>query len=136
MIKEWEDNSNAGNTRPDHIVISLLADGEVIQKVTLNSGNGWKATVSDLPVEKDGKEIAYTWSEQDIMGYNLSDVKEEGNTTTFVNTLWTRPEGTQDGSKVKQARTAGNPVVLTEIENYETPLGVEVGINHVGDCFE
>ena len=135
MIKLWDDNKNAGNTRPDHIMVSLLANGEVIEKVRLDASNGWKAMVSNLPrYDADGKEIAYTWKEQNVMGYDLTDAVEEGNATTFTNTLWTRPEEPGDGSKGKKAQTPGPTVTI--FDEYMTPLGVEVVINHVGDCFD
>ena len=33
-------------------------------------------------------------------------------------------------------KVPGKPVALFNFEEYDTPLGVEVMINHVGDCFD
>ena len=55
----------------------------------------------------------------------------EGSLTTFTNKVWVRKPTT--GEK-KVPKTPGNPV--EELTDYETPLGVDVMINHVGDCFD
>ena len=56
------------------------------------------------------------------------------NTTVITNTYnrYEPPEDTTtDGEPPK---FPGNP--LTDIDDYGTPLGVEVILNHVGDCFD
>ena len=40
------------------------------------------------------------------------------------------PEG------MAKPKVAGKPVALIEMDDYETALGVEIMINHVGDCFD
>ena len=55
----------------------------------------------------------------------------EGNSMTFTNTIWERPEKPTEG---KTPKTTGETWYF--FEEYDTPLGVEVIINHVGDCFD
>lgn len=46
--KKWQDNSAE---HPDHIVVDLIRanDKQVIDKIKVTEGNGWKATISDFP---------------------------------------------------------------------------------------
>ena len=55
---------------------------------------------------------------------------EAGGVTTFTNEIRTRTEEPEKGKKPK---TPGDTVT---IDDYDTPLGVYVVINHVGDCFD
>ena len=124
--KVWEDRNNALRQRPTSIVMTL-SNG---MTVVLNEQNNWQATINNLPTRVNGKPVTYTWTEQNVLGYDLTDVKVDGNTTTFTNTLWKRPE--HGGGK--KPKTPGTPVEY--IDEYDTPLGVEIVINHVGDCFD
>ena len=55
---------------------------------TLNKENNWTTTINDLPkYDKSGAEIKYTWTEDAVEGYKLTDTKVEGTTTTFTNKL-------------------------------------------------
>ena len=49
----------------------------------------------------------------------------------FTNALWTRPDTPTAG---RTPKTTGETWYV--FEEYDTPLGVEVTINHVGDCFD
>ena len=53
------------------------------------------------------------------------------NVTVFTNKLWSRPDSPNEG---KTPKLAGDSTIF--IDEYETPLGVDVIINHVGDCFD
>ena len=97
----------------------------------LNEGNGWTATIAGLPARVDGKTAEYTWTEQSVIGYTLESKTEQGGVTTFTNRLWTRPDSPSLGRKPK---TTGNTWFV--FDEYDTPLGVEIVINHVGDCFD
>ena len=132
VAKVWQDNNNAQKTRPGSIVMTLKNNkGETVATVTLNDANGWTATVNNLPTTVDGQAAVYSWTEQEVLGYNLVEVKEQNGTMTFINELWKRPENPTTGTKPK---TRGNEVIT--LEDYDTPLGVDVIINHVGDCFD
>ncbi|QTE74631.1 Cna B-type domain-containing protein [Clostridiales bacterium FE2010] len=125
--KEWDDNNNDQKLRPESIVMTLNNGMTVL----LNAGNNWTATISDLPTRVNGQPATYTWTEQKVLNYGLTSVVTEGNTTTFTNTLWKRPE--TPPTEGKKPKTTGETVTF---EEYKTPLGVESIINHVGDCFD
>ena len=126
--KVWDDNNNSQNLRPASIAMTL-SNGMV---VILNAENGWTATIDNLPTRVNGQPVIYTWTEQKVLSYDLVGTETIGDLTIFTNRVWTRPdEPTTSGKKPK---TPGTPEEI--IEEYETPLGVEVIINHVGDCFD
>ena len=133
VAKVWDDNNNAQKIRPNSIVMTLKnkSNGQTAAIVTLNADNKWKATVDNLPTVVNGQKAVYAWSEQEVIGYKLREVKEEGSTMTFYNAPWKRPENPTAGGRPK---TRGE--TFFELEDYETPLGVNVIINHVGDCFD
>ena len=82
IVKDWDDNENQDGIRPDSLKVTL-SDGT---EVTLDEDGDWTATVEDLPKYKDKAEVEYTWSEEDVDGYNLSDTSESDGVTTLKNT--------------------------------------------------
>lgn len=124
--KIWNDNNNAGKIRPEKIKVKL-SNG---MSVELSDANGWTATITHLPKEKDGKKIVYKWSEPEILGY-MQTQESSGSVTVLINTLKTPPSKPPQGTTPPQR---GEPEEV--IEDFETPLGVEIIINHVGDCFD
>lgn len=132
--KVWNDIDNATG-RPDKIDIILYADGEVYKHLVLTDENGWITTIEVPLVTEEGKDIHYSWSENAIIGYVLESEYDQENIHTFTNRVWERPvEYTGQG---KQPKTIKKAVKSTEdILDYDTPLGVEIMINHVGDCFD
>ena len=125
--KIWNDNDNAEGIRPDNITM-VLSNG---MSVTLNAANGWQATISGLPAKINGIPVMYTWHEHEVTGYTQTKAVTADNVTVITNTLWKQPE-VPEGQK--PPKTPGVPVYV--FEEYDTPLGVEVMINHVGDCFD
>ena len=128
VSKVWNDNGNADGMRPAGIYCRL-SNG---QSVVLTAENNWTATVSGLPTRVNGQPVTYTWTEQEVLLYEQTGVTTNGNATTFTNTYHRRPEEKKD--ETPKPPTRGNPLYV--FEDYETPLGVDVVINHVGDCFE
>ena len=124
--KVWDDQDNKNAIRPKSILMRLNNGMSVV----LNEENNWSATISDLPVIVNGKQFSYSWTEQEVLGYTLTDVKTVGTTTIFTNSVRTPTPPPDKPSK----RPRGEK--YTVIEDYDTPLGVEVVINHVGDCFD
>lgn len=65
----------------DNITINLLADGEVVEHITLSGENQWKYVLEQLPLTRlNGERIHYTVSEDSLTGY-ISEVSgsiEEG----------------------------------------------------------
>ena len=71
-------------------------------------------------------------TEQEIIGYKQTGKETAGGTTVFTNTVIERDVPPPEGKTPPKKR--GDKYVI--IEDYVTPLGVEVVINHVGDCFD
>ncbi len=129
--KIWRDNGDEAKLRPKAIAVSLSNGFEIVTTVELNAENGWTATIENLPTKKDGKKLTYAWKEHEVFGYKLTSVAQEGSVMIFTNELFQRPEAPEGE---KPPKTPGETWYV--FEEYETPLGVEVIINHVGDCFD
>lgn len=109
--KVWNDGNNRDGKRPENLKVDLKKGDTVIKEVTLNAGNNWTATVTDLEEKENGQTIDYTWSEKDLPeGYSLTSTNKEGSITTLTNTYFIETikiEGTktwsdggnQDGSR-------------------------------------
>ena len=77
--KLWDDADNQDGKRPDHIVVSLLADGETAHhydgtevaplEVRADANGNWTYEFTDLPRYKNGKLINYTVCEVTVDGY-------------------------------------------------------------------
>ena len=135
VAKVWLDNDNEQKLRPHDIVVSLIrtAGGveTTVANVVLNDENGWTGQVNDLPVIVNGEKAEYAWKEQSVLSYTLNRVEEKDGVAIFYNKVWERPENPTQG---KAPKVPGKPMVT--IDDYDTPLGVEIIINHVGDCFD
>ena len=82
VAKVWDDDNDRDGIRPASVVMTL-SDGT---KVTLDEGNNWTATVDGLPKNEDGQEIAYTWTEDAVEGYEQTGSETVGTVTTVTNT--------------------------------------------------
>ena len=130
VAKVWDDNANAQKLRPTSIGMTLSDGQKVVTTVILSDANGWAATVNNLPTIVNGQPAVYSWKEQPVLGYKEGTMTESGGVTTFTNSIWKRPDNPVKGKKPK------TPGDVVDIEEYDTPLGVEIIINHVGDCFD
>ncbi len=135
VAKVWKDSNDALQLRPSSIAMTLLlVDGNnetKIATVTLDKGNNWTKTVDHLPTVVNGKKAVYAWREQEVLGYKLQEAKEQGGTMTFVNTaIYNPPANNPPGNDKPPVK------VVTKLDEYDTPMGVDVMINHVGDCFD
>ena len=72
VIKAWEDGNNQDGKRPTDIKVQLYADGSKQgEEITLNAGNQWSYTWSDLNEMKSGQKISYTVKEAGkVTGYD------------------------------------------------------------------
>ena len=72
VIKAWEDGNNQDGKRPTDIKVQLYADGSKQgEEITLNAGNQWSYTWSDLDEMKSGQKIVYTVEEAGkVTGYD------------------------------------------------------------------
>ena len=130
VTKVWDDNNDSAGLRPATLRVTL-SNG---RSYTLSEANNWTVTVDNLPKYFNGQEIRYTWTEQTVLGYT-SDVRVVDNVTVFTNHYRiTPPEPPEQPGQPGRPRVPGTPVYV--FEDYNTPLGVEVVINHVGDCFD
>lgn len=134
VAKRWNDENNKNGKRPKSIFMTLKegegAAAKIVTVVELNDANGWIKTIENLPTVVDGRRAVYTWTEQGVMNYFMEAVQQTGATVTFTNKYF-EPVQTQGGP---QKRT-GTPK-YDFIPDYETALGMDVIINHVGDCFD
>ena len=89
VAKVWDDADNQDGKRPESLTVTL-SNG---QTVTLNEGNGWTATIDNLPVYANGQVIEYTWTEGEMPeGYMLTNTSVNGTITTLTNSY--EPEET------------------------------------------
>ncbi len=70
--KTWDDAGNQDGKRPQSITINLLANGEKVESKEVKAKDGWKWTFEDLPKYSNGTEIAYTISEEAVVGYSAN----------------------------------------------------------------
>ena len=72
VTKVWDDANNQDGIRPESVSVSLLANKEVKETVTLDEGNNWTHTFTDLPKKQDGVDIVYEVIENDVPeGYEV-----------------------------------------------------------------
>ena len=126
--KVWDDQNNARKIRPTSIAVTLLPTGEVF---VLNEANGWSLVKNDLPTRINGEPVTYSWAEQETVGYVLTGTSVQGSATVFTNRA---PEVPHVPPTEPQPKVPGNEWVI--FEEYDTALGGELLINHVGDCFD
>jgi len=84
VSKVWKDNDNNDGVRPESVTVNLLADGVKYASATLNEGNNWKFTFDNLPLNKEGRKVIYTVTEDSVEGYTTSLVNCNG-TFKFIN---------------------------------------------------
>lgn len=125
--KVWDDNDNLLGLRPVSIYVALNNGMAVV----LSENNNWTATINNLPTVLNGQPAVYTWHEQEVLGYQQTSVETIDGVTVFTNSFHKRPTP-PDGPKTPPS--PGTPILI--IEDYDTPLGIDVIINHVGDCFD
>ncbi len=130
VAKKWDDNNNRQKIRPESIAVTLLCNGKKVKTVILSEENGWTATVNNLPTIVNGQPAKYSWKEQSVVGYVLTGAEEQNGVMTFTNSIWQQPNTPPPGKPPQ------SPGEVETIDEYDTPLGVDVIINHVGDCFD
>ena len=123
--KEWDDNGNE-KRRPKSVFMKL-SNG---MSVELNEKNNWTCVITDLPMYVDGEKAVYTWTESEVLGYKIKSTEVKGDLTIITNEPYSN-DGTPKGKKPSY-RGPGTEM----LDDYDTPLGVNVIINHVGDCFD
>ena len=120
VIKVWDDKNNEANLRPATLRVTLSNGTSYI----LSAANNWTVTVRDLPVYVNGEKQTYTWSEQTVLGYTQTSSVTVDGVTVFTNSY-----------RIPQPPGHKPPTDITIVDN-PTPLGIDILINHVGDCFD
>ena len=83
--KDWKDNNNSYNTRPNEITIKVLQNGNQYKNVVLNSNNNWNGDVEVDKYDSNGRKYTYTVSEEEVEEYGL--VTYDQNNYKVTNTL-------------------------------------------------
>ena len=89
VTKAWADNNDQDGLRPESVTVKLLADGRDTGKtLTLNVGNNWQGTFSELDKYENGQEVTYTIEEVSVTGYEteISGSASAGFTITNTHT--------------------------------------------------
>ncbi|MBF0714053.1 Cna B-type domain-containing protein, partial [Gemella sp. GH3] len=63
------DNNNQDGKRPTSITVNLLANGEIVQSKEISEQDNWSYEFTNLPKFKDGQEVNYTVTENQVAGY-------------------------------------------------------------------
>ena len=67
VTKQWNDNGNSAQKRPDALEIILKNGQNEIDRQQISSSSNWTCTFSNLPKkDEDGNEINYNVSEQEL----------------------------------------------------------------------
>ena len=82
--KVWDDDNNRDGIRPVSLMVTLTGSDGSVRSRRLSDSNNWKASIADLSLYKDGKEIVYTWTEEAVEGYT-SETRVQGHVTSFIN---------------------------------------------------
>lgn len=130
--KRWNDDGYQ-IVRPDHAFVKLFGDGQAIKVVKLTNDNDWFIMLEVPKYNEEGNEIVYEWKEVQVPGYHIESTYEIDVVTTIINRIYESPR-IPEGQP--QPRMPGRPVAVIYIDEYETALGLQVLINHVGDCFD
>ena len=71
--KIWDDADNQDGVRPESITVNLLANGVVLETVTVTEAENWSYSFENLPkYENGGVEIIYTVTENAVEGYTTT----------------------------------------------------------------
>ena len=130
VTKVWDDSDNQDGKRPDDVTVNLLADGRIIDTVTLSEENSWTYTWTNLDKYNGEGAIDYTVTEEAVAKYTTSITKANDGTFTYTVTNSHETEETeatvelhwddadnQDGKRpesVKALLSNGTEVTLNE----------------------
>ncbi|MFR9292753.1 MAG: Cna B-type domain-containing protein [Peptococcus niger] len=108
VTKIWKDDQNKYGTRPETVIVKLLADGQDAgQVLTLSEANGWTGIFENLPVYKNERKVLYTVEELSVAGYQTSITGDQ--TQGFVITNTYKPEQPIRPDKPNQPNAPESP---------------------------
>lgn len=125
VTKVWVGDQGNMNMRPNALAVTLLPTKQVY---VLSDDNNWTITANNLPTRLNGEEVTYSWKEEKVGGYTMA-TETAGAVTTITNTYVPIPPAVNHKGK-----TGGDNWAI--FDEYDTPLGGQLLINHVGDCFD
>ena len=126
--KTWADDGNRDGLRPASITVRLLADGVEVDSTTANAESNWQYSFTGLPEKANGKKIAYTVVEDEVVGYaatvegfDLLNSHETETTSLSVAKIW-NDSNDRDGLRpasvsvqlMADGVAQGTPVILNE----------------------
>ncbi len=85
--KNWKDNNNSYNTRPNSIMVNVLQNNNVYRGLTLTDSNNWTTSVTVPKYDSNGVKYNYTIEEEQVDEYGLVEYNQ--NTYNITNTLQT-----------------------------------------------
>lgn len=132
--KTWNNANNQDGKRPDKITVNLLADGKQVATKEVTEADEWKYDFKDLAKFKDGNEIVYTVTENqvtdyntEIKGFDLTNSYTPGKTSVSVTKKW-EDANNQDGKRpnsiqvqlLADGKKQGDVVKLNAANNWTT----------------
>lgn len=125
MQKVWEDDDNRDGLRASEVIVRLYADGTYTGlSKTLNAGNSWSATFTDLNKKSSGVDIVYTVTEDPVPGYTADyTATATGYTIKNTHTPYTpsEPSAPQTPSEPSAPQTPSVPPAETSPEVVHSP---------------
>lgn len=82
--KIWKGDAEAN--RPKDITVNILANGEIVESVSLTAENNWVGALRGMPVYKNGKKIVYSVEEKTVTGYTATYSANTNGTFVITNT--------------------------------------------------
>ncbi|MBQ6509535.1 MAG: Cna B-type domain-containing protein, partial [Flexilinea sp.] len=121
VFKVWDDADDQDGYRPDDVTVNLLADGSIIDTVTLSEENEWSYSWTKLDKKAKGADIDYTVTENAVSEYTTKIVKNDENSFSYTVTNSHTPEKTEytvtkvwdDLNDIGEIRPAAIQVQLT-----------------------
>ncbi len=137
--KTWDDNNDQDGFRPESITVNLLADGVVINTITVTEADGWAWSFVDLPKYRDqGIEILYSVTENAVEdystsydGYDITNTHAPEKTSVTVSKVWADNDD-QDGIRPD----AITVILLADGEATEYTLVLNADNNWTGSFTE
>lgn len=121
IIKQW----NGDQEHPATVSIDMYENEVYIGTYTI---------AEKLEIEVyDSEDYVYTWREHEVNGYKLKKIIQNKTTIIFINAPIEVPKVPEE---IAQPKIPTGTISLIEIEDYKTSLGLDILINHVGDCFD
>ena len=112
-----------------NVIKVIFGNGKYVTTVTIY-GNG--SALVTVPVMIDDEEVNYTWEEHVVNGYRITSVTTENDITVIVNSIYRVPKVPVNWVQPKVPQKP----MMRNFDEYETALGGQTTINHVGDCFD